>query len=297
MGRSRSAARRVPATAEASSSSTSESEQSTNMSMGAVEHAPIEETGANTSSSGSLRSSTTPSRPTCTQSFGQLVGGGSEAEAEHHVEAVGVNTSSSGSSYSSTSSAQHGGGQSTIAVSLRKRRRIAAPTVSDQSVVSESQPELSILQHTIDSVNDAITVAPVLQVAGPQRRFNVAMLHPRIDPKLQPVPLQGLIRIAHCVFDISVQQYMGLTESRRAQLRQRHMNNLENVHRMLILEATSPDWERNCALKPLAERQGHGPHSVSKYMDMLRDASDPLAPYVAVERDARFSEQMLVVFR
>jgi hypothetical protein len=73
------------------------------------------------------------------------------------------------------------------------------------------------------------------------------------------------------------------------------MNNLENVHKMLILESTSPDWEHNCALKPLAERQEHGPQTATQYMLMLRNASEPLAPYVAVERDARFSENMLVV--
>ena len=69
--------------------------------MSAVELAPVEleETEAITSSSGSSQSSTAPSQPIRTQSFGQLVGGGSEAGAEQHVEAVGAFTSSSGSSH------------------------------------------------------------------------------------------------------------------------------------------------------------------------------------------------------
>jgi len=286
------------AEAEESSSSTSESVQSVNMNMSAVEHAPIEETGANTSSSGSFRSSTCPSQPNHTQSLGQLVGGGSEVEAEHRVEAVGACTSSSGSSHPSTSSAQHGGGQSTLADPSRKRSRTAASNVSDNPVVSESQHELSVLQNTIDSVNDvntATAVAPVLQVAEPPRRFPAAMLRPRVDPRLPPAPVQALIRIGNCVVSISAQQYMGLDEPRRDQIRQRHIINLENLHKMLILEATSLDWEHNCALRSLAERQGHGPQSATQYMDMIRDAADPPAPYVALERDARFLDPMLVV--
>ena len=304
MARSWSLARRAAAEAaaqaeaEESSSSTSESVQSVNMNMSAVEHAPIEETGANTSSSGSFRSSTFPSQPIRTQSLGQLVGGGSEVEAEHRVEAVGACTSSSGSSHPSTSSAQHGGGQSTLADPSRKRSRTAASNVSDNPVVSESQHELSVLQNTIDSVNDvntATAVAPVLQVAEPPRRFPAAMLRPRVDPRLPPAPVQALIRIGNCVVSISAQQYMGLDEPRRDQIRRRHIINLENLHKMLILEATSLDWERNCALKSPAERQGHGPQSATQYMDMIRDAADPPAPYVALERDARFLEPMLVV--
>ncbi|NBO66185.1 MAG: hypothetical protein EBU88_15320, partial [Acidobacteria bacterium] len=157
---------------------------------------------------------------------------------------------------------------------------------------------MSVLQTTIDSVNDvntATAVAPVLQVAEPPRRFPAAMLRPRVDPRLPPAPVQALIRIGNCVVSISAQQYMGLDEPRRDQIRQRHIINLENLHKMLILEATSLDWEHNCALKSLAERQGHGPQSATQYMDMIRDAADPPAPYVALERDARFLDPMLVV--
>jgi hypothetical protein len=119
--------------------------QSVTMNMSAVEPAPIEATVASTSSSRSSRPSTHPPQPTRTQSPGQLVGGGSEAGAAHVVEAVGTCTSSSGSSHPSTSSAQHGGWQSTLDASSRKRSRTAASTSSNQQVVSAPQHELSVL--------------------------------------------------------------------------------------------------------------------------------------------------------
>ena len=148
------------AAAQASSSATSESLQSININMSAVEPAPIEETGAKTSSSGSFRSSTYPSQPIRTQSSGQLVGGGSEAEAEQDVEADGACTSSSGSSHPSTSSAQEGGGSSTSGVSpSRKRSWTTASIESEQMAEPNQQPDLSIagsttndMDHTADTV-------------------------------------------------------------------------------------------------------------------------------------------------
>jgi len=95
--------RRTPSP-EPSPSATSEPVQPININMSAVEPAPIEETGANTSSSGSYQSSTALSQPNHPHFSVQSAGEGSKAATEQHVEADGACTSSSGSSHPSTSS-------------------------------------------------------------------------------------------------------------------------------------------------------------------------------------------------
>jgi hypothetical protein len=118
---------RVPVenSASASGSGTNPSSshlQPININMSAVEPAPIEETGANTSSSGSYQSSTALSQPNHPHFSVQSAGEGSKAATEQHVEADGACTSSSGSSHPSTSSAQEGGGSSTSGVSPSRKR-------------------------------------------------------------------------------------------------------------------------------------------------------------------------------
>ena len=162
-------------------------------------------------------------------------------------------------------------------------------------MVSESHPEMSTLNNTIATVNDtmpATEVARVLPVAGPSRRFPAAMLRPREDPRLS-VP--GPSRFAVGDHVTAVRRYMSFSDACRSQIRQRHINNLEHLHKMLILEATSRSWELHCALRPLAERQGQGPHTVTQYISMIRNASEPSEPYVAVERDPNVWTPLLVV--
>jgi len=95
--------RRTPSP-EPSPSATSEPVQPININMSAVEPAPVEETGASTSSSGSYQSSTALSQPNHPHFSVQSAGEGSKAATEQHVEADGACTSSSGSSHPSTSS-------------------------------------------------------------------------------------------------------------------------------------------------------------------------------------------------
>ena len=162
-------------------------------------------------------------------------------------------------------------------------------------MVSESHPEMSTLNNTIATVNDTIlatAVAPVLPVAGPSLRFPAAMLRPREDPRLS-VP--GPSRFAVGDHVTAVRRYKSFSDARRSQIRQRHINDLEHLHKMLILEATSRSWELHCALRPLAERQGQGPHTVTQYISMIRNASEPSEPYVAVERDPNVWTPLLVV--
>ena len=160
--------RRTPSP-EPSPSATSEPVQPININMSAVELAPIEATGTTTPSSGLYRSSTALSQLNHPHSSLQSVGGGSEAEAEQHVEADGACTSSSGSSHPSTSSAQEGGGTSTSGVNpSRKRSWTAASCTSVHPEVSESQLGLSISNNTTNAVNDTMvgtSVPPTLQVA------------------------------------------------------------------------------------------------------------------------------------
>ena len=153
--------------------------------MSAVEPAPIEETGAKTSSSGSFRSSTYPSQPIRTQSLGQLVGGGSEAEAEQHVEADGACTSSSGSSHPSTSSAQEGGGSSTSGVSpSRKRSWTTASIESEQMAEPNQQPDLSIAGSTTNDMDHTADT-----VAQPTSALRVAVATPPVPTlAIQPAP-------------------------------------------------------------------------------------------------------------
>ena len=151
--------RRTPSP-EPSPSATSEPVQPININMSAVEPAPIEETGANTSSSGSYQSSTALSQPNHPHFSVQSAGEGSKAATEQHVEADGACTSSSGSSHPSTRSAQEGGGSSTSGVSpSRKRSWTTASIESEQMEEPNQQPALSIagsttndMDHTADTV-------------------------------------------------------------------------------------------------------------------------------------------------
>ena len=263
------------AAAQASSSTTSESLQSVNINMSAVELAPVEleETEAITSSSGSSQSSTAPSQPIRTQSFGQLVGGGSEAGAEQHVEAVGAFTSSSGSSHPSTSSAQAVYGSSIEAVLPDKKRiRITQPVHQE-----ESGPQfiLSVSNDTTNAVNNTTmatsVTSPLPQAAGPSR-FPAAMRHPRTDPRDADLLLQP--HMCESASDF----YLECSERRKAGIRRQYLENLLFLYRRLLLEVVSDSWQRNCRLRPSVDRVG--PHTNGEYMGMIYSAAGPTQPFV-----------------
>jgi hypothetical protein len=114
-----------------------------------------------------------------------LVGGGSEAEAEQHVEADGACTSSSGSSHPSTSSAQEGGGSSTSGVSpSRKRSWTTASIESEQMAEPNQQPDLSIAGSTTNDMDHTADT-----VAQPTSALRVAVATPPVPTlAIQPAP-------------------------------------------------------------------------------------------------------------
>ena len=120
--------------------------QPININMRAVEPAPIEETGANTSSSGSYQSSTALSQPNHPHFSVQSAGVGSKAATEQHVEADGACTSSSGSSHASTSSAQEGGGSSTSGVSPSRKRSWTTASIESERMEELNQQPACRLQ-------------------------------------------------------------------------------------------------------------------------------------------------------
>ena len=176
--------RRTPSP-EPSPSATSEPVQPININMSAVEPAPIEETGANTSSSGSYQSSTALSQPNHPHFSVQSAGEGSKAATEQHVEADGACTSSSGSSHPSTSSAQIGGGSSTSGVSpSRKRSWTTASIESEQMEEPNQQPALSIAGSTTNDMDHTADT-----VAQPTSALRVAVATPPVPTlAIQPAP-------------------------------------------------------------------------------------------------------------
>jgi hypothetical protein len=142
--------------------------------------------------------------------------------------------------------------------------------------VSESQSDLSILNNTTDAVIETVGVTSVtlpLQAAETPRRFPRSATQPVINTNRDADLL-----LRPSMLNSDSEFYLACSGRRRNAIRQWYLENLLFLHRRLLLEVISEDWQRCFRLKAAVDRVG--PHTSGHYMNMTDSAAGPTTPFV-----------------